>query len=299
MRVDIERLHREDVGLSGPVRRSAALRGPASLRLAFDVLAQSKNWLEPLVTTGFRRAWFDDFFPYWREVLGGRPISILEYFMLVHDYRKRTQYAKPLEWDSAEQHTQNWQRQEQIYSLLHYVRKEALKPFIGRRLWKYVRTGSRILEYGCSMAPYFSACQRYFPGKQCRWVLADLPAFPFHYARWRARSFPGVEACQVIWPERFKDPLQGIEGQFDVIIVTTVFEHLDDPLFSAQYLTERLRKGGLFVFDFLKNDGAGLDTPQSVQGRPATLAYLQDAYNIVEGRIEVDRDTGFCIGQKK
>jgi 2-polyprenyl-3-methyl-5-hydroxy-6-metoxy-1,4-benzoquinol methylase len=140
----------------------------------------------------------------------------------------------------------------------------------------------RILEYGCGIAPMYRTWRRFFAHIPTRWVLADIPGFPFHYARQVHGADAGVRFV-TITPERFADPLQGVEGQFDLIILQEVFEHLDEPLRLAGYLVDRLAPRGLLHFDYIESDATGLDTPAGLEQRRETLKYLKSRLEIVEG----------------
>jgi hypothetical protein len=69
-------------------------------------------------------------------------------------------------------------------------------------------------------------------------VLADIPGFSFHFAR-HALGREAEAELPVI--EDFDNPLAAVEGEFDLIIVQTVFEHLDSPRLIAEYLLDRLK----------------------------------------------------------
>jgi len=164
--------------------------------------------------------------------------------------------------------------------------------------WKRVSEGARILEYGCSLAPFYSCYREFYSHLDCKWVLADIPNFTFHYAKYLYRDDAGVE-CVTINDSDFSNPL-GETGEFDIIILTTVFEHLDDPLFVFEYLLRRLKTGGLFVFDYIKSEGKGLDHPNAVKMREECLRSILANTEILHGRINnIDESIGFCIAQKK
>ena len=225
---------------------------------------------EPLVMSGFCRRWFDDFATYWHDILGGRPIpTVSDFNALLYEYRRRQQHVGELSWSDAAQHVANWQDPDAIYLTFHNTRRLALHPIAGLRLWRLVPRGARVLEYGCSLAPYYYCYRHFFSHLGCSFVLADIPNFPFHYAKYLYRHDAEVEFA-TIGPDKFREPLAGLEGvaRFDVIIVTTVFEHLDDPPFAARYLLDRLNPNGLLVFDLRQVGGPRPGPPQ----RPADAA---------------------------
>lgn len=251
---------------------------------------------EFLVLNGLKRSWFDSFTDYWLNVLEGRPITVLDFSMLLHDYRKRQQFVEVLEWNSPDQHLANWQKTNQIYATLHNTRKTALHPIVGRKLWRRVKPGSAILEYGCSLAPYYYCYRQFFTHLQCKWQIADIPNFPFHYAKHLYRQDEAVSFTSIL-PDSFENPLKGSNG-YDVIILTTVLEHLDEPVRIVGQLLEKLRPGGLFVFDYVISEGTGLDTPRALEQREECIQLILGQLTVVEGNIDITRDIGLCIAQK-
>lgn len=269
------------------------------VRLYLTAAAVRLRIHELLVVNGIRRKWLDDFRGYWSTILNGRPFwGTADFFMLLHDYRKRQQHTSQLEWGAPSQHLSNWQNPSQIYSTFHGVRVTATQPTMGLDLWKRVQRGARILEYGCSLAPFYSGYREFFSHLECSWTLADIPNFPFHYARYLYRNNADV-AMVVINDTDFSNPL-GAVGELDVVILTNVLEHLDDPLFVSGYLLKRLKTGGLFVFDYIKSEGTGLDHPRAVGIRQDCIASILAQTEVVSGRVgDVEESLGLCIVRKK
>jgi SAM-dependent methyltransferase len=299
MRVDIAASHLRFSGLSrGPrrTRRSALVN---AWRRGLTRTALRLRVHELLIVNGVRRGWFDEFREYWSGILGGRPFWVtVDFFSLVHEYRKRQQFTGELGWGGAERHIANWQSPSHLYQTLHFAAKLALDPLASPELWRLMPRGARILEYGCSLAPYYLCYREYYSHLDCTWVLADLPNFPFHYARYRYRNDPRVD-CVTIDAASFADPL-GDAQPYDAIILTTVLEHLDDPAATATYLLDRLRPGGLFVFDYVVSAGTGLDHPASAAQREACLCGILERTEIIHGRVgDLAQSVGFCIARKK
>jgi len=101
-----------------------------------------------------------------------------------------------------------------------------------------------------------------------------------------------------IHPQDFKNPLES-DQTYDTVILTTVFEHLDDPIFVSNYLLDRLKKGGLFVFDYLISQATGLDTPVGLEKREECLQNILHRTELIYGNIDVSKDVGLCIVKKK
>jgi SAM-dependent methyltransferase len=263
----------------------------------WNAVMQKLRLQEFLIVTGIRRAWFDEFHAYWQGVLGGRPLQVMDFFMLLHDYRRRQQHTKELAWNSPDEHVGNWQSTTELFSTFTYARNQALRPIIGLALWKHIKPGSVILEYGCSLAPYYNTYRQFFAHRNCRWTLADIANFPFHYAKQRYRGDAGV-TLRTIGTSDFRDPLRSTD-LYDVIILTTVMEHLDDPIHVTNYLLDRLKPGGLFVFDYIISEGKGLDTPQALAMRQECLTGLLPRLEVLEGKVRIDADVNFVVARKR
>ncbi len=299
MRINISESHRR---LSNLTRHSKSIKRSKYRNIVKLYLTGLGIWLgihEFLVMNGIRKKWLDDFRSYWSDILDGRPFwNTLDFFMLLHDYRKRAGHTSQLEWGDATQHLSNWQHPSQIYLTLHNVRKLATRPIVNLNLFKKVSKGTRILEYGCSLAPYYYCYREFFSHLEGKWILADIPNYSFHYAKYLYRNDEEVEFI-TINSEDFSNPL-GEAGEFDIIIFTTVLEHLDKPLVVSEYLLKRLKPGGLFVFDYIKSECTGLDHPSAVKMRVDCIKRILEKTQIVSGKIDdINESIGLCIAKKK
>jgi SAM-dependent methyltransferase len=272
-------------------------------RLSFYTTAvlQKTKMLEPLIMCGFFRKWFADFEEYWRTALGGRPLCIADFHALRHHYRTKVQNPKDYQWNDAYQHLENWQQPHNIYSTFSYVYSLALRPIRGHKSLTYLTPGMRVLEYGCSMAPYYRNWKKYYNHIDASWTLMDIANFPFHYARHLYMSDKAVKGMPVIKPEVFDGPIP--DGDiYDFIIITTVFEHLHKPWTVARHLLDHLAPGGIFVFDYIMPAEAHeLDTPGGIKERHDTLKLLSDNLTILHGSLnnKLHDSVGLCIGRKK
>ncbi|MGD8458441.1 MAG: hypothetical protein PVF83_18860 [Anaerolineales bacterium] len=258
---------------------------------------------EPLIDSGFIKRWFSHFHGYWFNVLQGvAPFNITDFNYLRALYRSRLQnkHNKVLTWENNKNHLAIWQEPANIQAIFHYAYKYALNPMrCPSIMWKYLREGMRVLEYGCSMAPAYNTYRIFYNHIPVNWLLADIPNFPFHYARYVYGRDEGVE-FQVISEEMFNDPLKNIHTNFDLIIIQEVFEHLHAPLHIAKYLIERLNVGGLFSFDYALTKGFGYDTPISVEQRQDTLKFLEKHLKFIYGDYHNDEQKlGSYIGIKE
>lgn len=279
-----------------PVPSGTVLSNRTRLFL-YRLLKHLKLW-EVAVNCGLNRGWFEEFEQYWYGSLGGRLIDLWDFRHLLFQYRRRFQCQAIPAWSTSDEHVHNWQHPENIFSTFQMVSRAALEPVRSWILPRSLRPGMRILEYGCGIAPMYRTWRRFFAHIPTRWVLADIPGFLFHYARQVHGTDAGVQFV-TITPERFSDPLQGVEGQFDIIILQEVFEHLDEPLRLAGYLVDRLATGGLLYFDYMDTSGNGLDTPAGRDQRRETLRYLKSCLDVVEGDFtSADNIPGMVVGRK-
>lgn len=165
-------------------------------------------------------------------------------------------------------------------------------------LWKKILKNMRILEYGCSLAPYYYCYREFFSHLNCKWIIADIPNYPFHYAKYLYRNDSEVDFL-TIDEKNFSEPLVGVEGDFDAIILTTVLEHLDNPLATSEYLLKKLKPGGLFIFDYIRSEGKGLDHPKALEMRKVCLENILKKTQIISGNIhDVDESIGLCVARK-
>jgi SAM-dependent methyltransferase len=299
MRIDISESHHRFANLSRTPKSIKRPKYRNIVKLYLTGLCMRFGFQEFLIVNGIRRKWLDDFRSYWSGILNGRPFqNTLGFFMLLHDYRKRQQHTSQLKWNGDAQHLANWQHPSQIYSTLHSVRKVATRPILNLNLFRKVSKRAHILEYGCSLAPYYYCYREFFSHLDCKWILADIPNYPFHYAKYLYRNDAEV-AFITIDAEDFSNPL-GEAGEFDVIILTTVLEHLDNPLFVSEYLLNRLKLGGLFVFDYIKSEGIGLDHPKALEMRENCIESILAKTQVIYGSIDdITKSIGLCIAQKK
>lgn len=262
-------------------------------------LLQKSKRLEAAAMTGLARGWFDEFSAYWEHCLGARPLCVADFHALRHAYRVRFQHHGDLEWSNATSHVANWQTPRNLFSTFSYVYGIAVRPLRGHHLLRRLKPGMRVLEYGCSLAPYYRNWRDCFSHVRASWVLTDIPNFPFHFARYTYAGDAAVESMPVISPDRLDAPLEGM-GKFDAIVITTVFEHLHKPLTVAKHLLDHLNEGGLFAFDYILSDAEELDTPAGLAERDETLAYLENALRIEHGDMSRPAESiGLCIGRKR
>lgn len=301
LRLDLPRSYADQEEWLASIHRRSARAGRARTALRRALYrAEPYRVREALVNTGLRRAWFEEFRAYWESVLEARPLTVMDFHQLRFEYRKRAHAGsdRPLSWASGTEHLANWQDPRHLAQTFEFVYRAALHPaWEGRTLSEILRPGWRILEYGCSLAPMYRTWRTFLAHMPANWTLADLPGFPFHYARW---AYAADAEAQFAVIEDLDDPLAGVTEPFDLVIAHAVFEHLDRPRFVAEYLLDRIRPGGLLWFSYSITDGTGLDTPAALRHRRETLELLAERLEVVHGELRIDdRSLGTCIGRRR
>lgn len=265
--------------LAIPNRSHVFKRTLAKTNYYATAILQKAGLLEALCVFGLRRKWFEQFIDYWTVCLAGRPLRGLDFYQLYHEYRKRQQRPAPLEWSTAEQHILNWQDPAHLFSVFHYVRSQAVSPIVPMHIWRHLPHSGKYLEYGCSLAPFYSNAREFSLRPKVNWTLADIPSFAFHYAKYRYRDDAGLEFTTI---RNFKDPLPD-NRFFDAVFLTTVLEHVDDPVAIVSYLFKKMKPGAVLVFDYIQSDGAGLDTPSALRGRRECLNLIAQRTKVLSG----------------
>ena len=260
---------------------------------------QKKKLLEPLIMTGFMKDWFVEFEQYWRDVLNGRPITLVDFHNLRFSYRSRFQSTESLSWDNNLQHLENWQKPYNIYTLFAQSYNLALNPVSHYKIFKYMKNNMKMLEFGCSLAPAYRTYKYFFNHIITKWILADIPNFAFHFARHAYATDHTIEKMIVIDENQFDDPLESTDGLFDMIIITAVFEHLHKPRHIAEYLFNRLNIGGYLIFDYVKSETHGHDSIAGLEQRIPTLQFLSKNLDIIFGSLSnINESIGLCIGKR-
>ncbi|MBF0455985.1 MAG: methyltransferase domain-containing protein [Magnetococcales bacterium] len=257
-------------------------------------------------------SWYEVFREYWKTVLKGRGVwSVQDFFFLkgVYTVASANQsldnaQAEPEISEGA--HLKKWQHPKVIAKLFHMVNKEyvthQLLPLEFMRT--YHPSPRNILEYGCATAPITLSYFEFFnPDPQQKIYLADLEYLPFHYGCYRFRHCQNIIPLLLRPEEGFQLPA---DIHYDVIFCRAVFEHLDQPLRTAQRFIDLLNPGGILIFDYVMTDlEATLDTPMGLdhhQGhaqRSQVLDLFESQLRLLEGTLHRDKGTGLCVVQKK
>ena len=303
IRLDLEASYKtQDAWLASAGKKNAARRNALVNFLNFAGLGffQKTGRLETLIMTGIIKGWFTEFHRYWQEVLGGRPLTLMDFHQLRFLCRQRLQSNVVLPWTNYEKHLAHWQSPEHFGLLFKNVYDCALHPIRVYPFFKRLGKNARVLEYGCAFAPVYRCYKHFFAHKKAKWTLADIGNYAYHCSRFLYAQDEDIENMILIRPEDFDDPLKKTEGKFDAVILITVFEHLHSPRRMAEYLLNRLKEGGLFVFDYIKSEAKSLDSEAGLKERKETLNYLKGRLAFVEGGIQDENESvGLCVGIKK
>ena len=269
------------------------------LNFYFDVFLKKSNLLDFLIFNGFRKFWFDEFNDYWINCLGGRPITVREFFFLHFNYRISYQTNTRWNWKNSKIHVANWQNSNLISSLFRNILNDVSNPNTAVHFRKYIKKETRVLEYGCGIAPAYRTYRRYFTDLNIKFTLLDIPNITFHFAKWSYYEDSEIERFLSLQAKDFSEPLKSISYNFDAVILHNVFEHLDHPRKIIEYLTKRLNKNGIIFFDYIFSEAEGLDSEGGAKERISTLKFIKDNYEILEGDFFIsDKSLGKVVAKK-
>lgn len=293
IKIDLEASIRlQDVWLNSTPKETVKRSALANLkeRLRFSFLKHIGLW-DPMIMFGIEKSWFLEFSEFWGNCLCGRPIHIMDFHGLSMSYRKKFHQLNQLSWNNTRQHIANYQLPENLFCLMSLVLRDALNPIRAPVITNLLQPGITVLEFGCFHAPIYRSWRLYYSHKPCNWVLADIPNFGFLYSRYLYGKDGSVEFV-LIEEDCFNDPLgTSTEKTFDMIIVQEVFEHLQNPRQTAEYLVEHLKSDGILVFDYIESNATGLDTPAGLKERENTLKYLFET-------LKCNSDNGLIVCKK-
>jgi len=286
VRVDIEEAHR-NFGLHNKRGFKKQSLYPTAL------LVKSGLW-KRLVDSGFIRDWFDEFRDYWVNCLGCRPLNLHDFFWLHSHYRTKFQSVDVSEHADAQEFMEAWQRYENIYLTFASVYKNALYPLSFFPYRRYIKNAKYALEYGCGAAQITYSALKYANFKNAKFAIADIRQFTYHFAKWRLAHLENVSFIDIE-----PDTLPKFSEKFDVVFLMTVLEHLPNPLQVVKHIYLNMEDKGYLIFDYIKSAGGGLDTMQSVRVREQVLEFIEDNFELVEGKIDKYDSMGTTIVRKR
>jgi len=247
-----------------------------------------------LVYANLRLDWFREFQAYWVGELQNRAILPHDFFHLAGVYRQRLQTIEP-DLGSDASHLESWRDARTVSYLFSHTYRQALQPLHVHRYARFLRRGSRVAEYGCGTAPILFALARRYRHLDLALVGADIPHLLFHFARWRFRDDRFVTMVSVNPSDDAALP-----GRYDTIFCLEVLEHLPRPLPVLRHFVDVLDPGGLLIFDYVRSEGKGLDTPTALRDRDAALRFILNRFEIVQGQVPTDgRDVAPTVVRKR
>jgi 2-polyprenyl-3-methyl-5-hydroxy-6-metoxy-1,4-benzoquinol methylase len=249
---------------------------------------------ERLVESGFFREWFSDFKNYWIDCLHCRPIYFHDFFYLYSNYRSKFSDVAVFEGADSKQFFDSWQSYANIYLIFHSVYKYALNPLSYYSYKKYLKPNMNVLEYGCGIAPITFSALKYGHLEKSHFTIADIQGYTFSYAKWRLSHVKNVKIVNIE-----PDKLPIFPYKYDVVFMMAVFEHLPNPLDVVKYIYENLEENGILIFDYIKAEGQGLDTLESVRERKFVLEFIETNFEVLFGKINYENSCSTTIVEKK
>ncbi len=285
MDVDIEACHDRIAEDTDLYSRMEHYCGPLERYLA------KKNLYRKLIDSGMVRGWFKEFLEYWTKVLNGRPLYLHDFFFLYHYYQMKFWKLDIPKGADDKLFLQYWQRPENIYLTFHFAYRFGAEPFSYLEMKTYLKRNSRILEYGCGVAPVTTSMIK-SRLRDYEYTVADIRNFPYHYAKYRLKQHH-VNFVDLV---PFERPVFNVE--FDVVLLRTVIEHLPNPVEVIQWLTEALRPQGYLIFDYIHTTGMAMDTYEAAEQRRHVLDFIKERYKILSGELKYDASMGTTIARK-
>jgi SAM-dependent methyltransferase len=247
----------------------------------FFILALRRSGIwQRLVYSNWLLGWFEEFNTYWTKRLGLRPLHPPDFWFLYGVYRQRFQTLRLPEHEDSEAHLRAWQEPRTIYLLFSNQLKIALNPLAAYRFMRYVRNNA-ILEYGAGLAPIATSIVRYWPRFKGHITLADIATIVRDFCQWRLAGCPNVSFLELS-----TDCQTGLpEARYHVVFCQAVLEHVLDPLAVVQSLHRALKPRGYLVLDYIRSEGTGLDSRASLGFRGDVIAFLEQNFKVIEGRL--------------
>ena len=248
---------------------------------------------EIFINSGIFLRWFKEFKLYWIEVLHGRPLYFHDFHFLLGIYRQKFQRVATPENSSEKEFLDSWQNKDTIYQLFSAVRRFSYEPLHCYKYESFIKNGDKLLEYGCGIAPITYSLKNYSVKRDLNFNIADIRQINSHYAKWRL----GTDA-NFFEIKPYQNPLKDMENTFDVVFLITVMEHLPDPLEVVKNIHKSIKKGGLFMFDYIFSDGEAQDTIEAVRQREEVLEFIKTNFSIKKGNLYISKTIDFAVVQK-
>lgn len=251
---------------------------------------------EKMIYLNLSIKWFEIFRKFWVDYLGNRPIDVIDFNFLRGSYRTKFQDVAHVNEQDVNEFVKKWQASASIYMIFNSVWRYAKSAYLDfYPFLKYIHNNSRILEYGCGIAPITEGLIRYCPYKNLKFTIADIEQINFFYVRWKFARKNYINFITI--DPAVTDNLPSDE-KYDVIACLTVFEHLANPLQIIKVFYEHLEKGGVLIFDYIKGDGEGLDTKKGLSERGDVLSFIEKNFQLLKGKIDYSNTMGLTVVKK-
>jgi SAM-dependent methyltransferase len=242
----------------------------------------------------FLTKWFKEFEFFWSRILKGRPIDIIDFHFLRLLYRVKFQGVEHFDESNSDNFLKAWNSNENIYLLFGNVWKYAKSAYLDFLVFFFqLPKKGKILEYGCGIAPFTTGMIKYFPSRKYTYEIVDILQINFLYAIYTLSSHKNVK-------HRILEPYGNLveHENYSAIICLTVFEHIPNPLSVVKSFYDSLKKDGVLVFDYIKDEGEGLDSKKSVEERTQTIEFIKDHFRVIKGRIITEESIDLCVVKK-
>jgi 2-polyprenyl-3-methyl-5-hydroxy-6-metoxy-1,4-benzoquinol methylase len=259
----------------------------------FFIFLHITNLLHFFIDLGLIRSWFYEFRNYWVNILNGRPIFLQDFYFLLSAYRQKFQIVETPDNATKEKFLDSWQNNNTIYLIFSAVRRFSYEPLHCYRFEKYVKNKTKILEYGCGIAPITYSLINYSLKININYFIADIKQINSHYAQYR---LPKHVNFIEITP--YENCLSDYKNFFDTIFLITVLEHLPDPIEVIMNIHKSLKKNGYLIFDFIMSDGHGQDTIAAVKKRNEIIEFILSNFSVVKGKISAYQNISFAVVKK-
>lgn len=236
--------------------------------------------LRRLIYANLKLDWFYEFREYWVNELGMRKIEPHDFYFLHGVYRQKFQKLEVPDSADPDEFLRIWQQPATIYLLFAYQFKLALQPLAAYPFARYIPRNAKVCEYGCGLAPISQSLIKFYPSRRLNITVADIPLYMLHFLSWKYRHNPAVRILTI------NPSSEGsLTDIYDVITCMTVLEHLPRPLITMKHLHSCLSPRGIFIFDYIKSEGTGLDTAAGLSERAAVLDFIRQHFKVLKGSI--------------
>ena len=157
-----------------------------------------------------------------------------------------------------------------------------------------VKPNFRVCEYGSGVAPISHWLVENQPGVPLHLTIADVPSEHLRFGEWRirkrideSRPLVSLEVLEV------RPDALPLKGQYDLITIFEVYEHLRNPLEVTVHLCNHLHPGGLLWENYIVQEHAhASDLAIAQEQRPEVFQYLRQNCELLSGKSPDDADGG-------